>query len=67
MIALWLGHEAVTTTNIYLHADMSQKERAIARTAPPNTTLAGIAPRIRSWPSSRVCDYADNIRHPTPQ
>ena len=38
VIALWFGHERVTTTNIYLHADMSQKERAIARTTPPNTT-----------------------------
>ena len=38
VIALWLGHEQVTTTNIYLHADMSQKERAIARTTPPDTT-----------------------------
>ena len=38
VIALWLGHEQVTTTNVYLHADMSKKERAIARTTPPNTT-----------------------------
>jgi integrase/recombinase XerD len=38
VIALWLGHEQVTTTNVYLHADMSQKERAIARATPPNTT-----------------------------
>lgn len=38
VIALWLGHEQVSTTNIYLHADMSQKERAIARTTPPNTS-----------------------------
>ena len=37
VIALWLGHEQVSTTNIYLHADMSQKERAIARTTPPNS------------------------------
>lgn len=37
VIALWLGHEQVTTTQIYLHADMSQKERAIARSAPPGT------------------------------
>jgi integrase/recombinase XerD len=35
VIALWLGHEQVSTTNIYLHADMTQKERAIARTKPP--------------------------------
>jgi integrase/recombinase XerD len=37
VIALWLGHEQVSTTNIYLHADMSQKERAIARTTQPTT------------------------------
>ncbi len=38
VIALWLGHEQVSTTSIYLHADMSQKERAIARTTPPGAT-----------------------------
>ncbi len=36
VIALWLGHESVETTQIYLHADMAIKERALARTAPPN-------------------------------
>lgn len=35
VIALWLGHEQVSTTNIYLHADMTQKERALARVTPP--------------------------------
>ncbi|KQV06426.1 tyrosine-type recombinase/integrase [Leifsonia sp. Root112D2] len=38
IIALWLGHEQpATTTQIYLHADMSQKQKAIARVAPPGT------------------------------
>jgi site-specific recombinase XerD len=37
VIALWLGHEQISTTNIYLHADMTQKERAIARVTPPTT------------------------------
>jgi site-specific recombinase XerC len=37
VIALWLGHEQVTTANIYIHADMSHKERAIGRIQPPNT------------------------------
>ncbi len=37
VIALWLGHEQISTTNIYLHADMTQKERAIERTNPPDT------------------------------
>lgn len=35
VIALWLGHEAITSTQIYLHADLAIKERALARTAPP--------------------------------
>ena len=34
VIALWLGHEQLTTTNIYVHADMTLKEKALARTAP---------------------------------
>jgi site-specific recombinase XerD len=34
VIALWLGHEQVGTTDIYLHADMEIKARALARTAP---------------------------------
>jgi integrase/recombinase XerD len=38
VIALWLGHESIDTTQIYLHADLALKERALARTAPPNTT-----------------------------
>ena len=34
VIALWLGHEQIATTNIYLHADMSHKQRAIDQTRP---------------------------------
>lgn len=34
VIALWLGHEQIATTNIYLHADMSHKQRAIDKTKP---------------------------------
>ncbi len=33
-IALWLGHERVQTTDIYLHADMSMNEKALARLTP---------------------------------
>ena len=42
VIALWLGHERVDTTQMYVHADMSIKERALARTAPPNTDTGAI-------------------------
>jgi site-specific recombinase XerD len=34
VIALWLGHEQVETTHMYLHADLALKERALARTTP---------------------------------
>jgi integrase/recombinase XerD len=38
VIALWLGHEQIQTTLIYLHADLTIKERALARTTPPTVT-----------------------------
>src|SRR2546430_65923 len=37
VIALWLGHEQVETTQISLHAALALKERALARTTPPHT------------------------------
>ena len=44
VIALWLGHEQVETTQIYLHADMGIKERALATTAPPVATPGRLRP-----------------------
>jgi site-specific recombinase XerD len=38
VIALWLGHESVTTTQIYLQADMTLKQQALDRTTPPAVT-----------------------------
>lgn len=34
VIALWLGHESVETTQMYLHADMRLKQKALSRTTP---------------------------------
>jgi integrase/recombinase XerD len=34
VIALWLGHESIQSTNAYVHADMALKDRALARTVP---------------------------------
>jgi site-specific recombinase XerD len=34
VIALWLGHEGVETTQIYVHADLTLKEKALARITP---------------------------------
>ena len=37
VIALWMGHESPETTQVYLHADMSIKEQALARVHQPGT------------------------------
>jgi len=34
VIALWLGHESMATTQMYLHADLRLKEKALSRTTP---------------------------------
>jgi site-specific recombinase XerD len=45
VIALWLGHEQVETTQIYLDADLAMKERALARTAPVGAAPGRFRPR----------------------
>jgi integrase/recombinase XerD len=56
VIALWLGHErAETTARIYLHADMSIKERALARTAPVHTKPG------RYRPTDQLLAFLDNL------
>jgi integrase/recombinase XerD len=37
-IALFLGHEQISSTNVYLHAHLALKEQALARTTPPGTS-----------------------------
>ena len=44
VIALWLGHEHLQTTQIYLHGDLTVKQRALARTAPPDTPVGRYKP-----------------------
>ena len=44
VIALWLGHEQIETTQIYLHADLEIKERALAKTNPANLTPGRFRP-----------------------
>ena len=39
VIALWLGHESIETTQIYLHADLQLKERALA-----HASTSGLVP-----------------------
>jgi integrase/recombinase XerD len=44
VIALWLGHESPATTQIYIHADLALKEKALARTAPLDASAGRYQP-----------------------
>jgi integrase/recombinase XerD len=44
VIALWLGHESVATTSIYLHADMNLKRAALDRTRQPDVPAGDYHP-----------------------
>jgi site-specific recombinase XerD len=55
VIALWLGHESVTATQIYLRADLELKQRALDRTTP-----AGIRPG-RYKPTDRLLAFLEAL------
>lgn len=61
VIALWLGHEHLETTHVYLHADLELKERTLAKTTPANTAPGRYWPPDSFSRSSRRSDYADPI------
>jgi integrase/recombinase XerD len=39
VIALWLGHESIETTNVYLHSSLAMKERALGKLAAVGTSF----------------------------
>ena len=55
VIALWLGHESVETTQIYLEATLAMKEQALAKTSPPHTTPG------RYRPGDQLLNFLDNL------
>ena len=55
MIALWLGHESVETTQIYLNANLALKEEILAKTNPVN----GKPGRYR--PTDRVLSFLSSL------
>ncbi len=55
VIALWLGHESVETTQMYLHADMRLKEKALLRTAP-----LGVIP-ARYQPDDKLLAFLEGL------
>ncbi len=54
-IALWLGHESVETTQIYLDADLALKDKALAKTRPINGKVG------RYKPSDRVLSFLKSL------
>jgi integrase/recombinase XerD len=55
VIALWLGHESMETTAVYLQADMRLKEQALAKTAAANASI----PRYR--PDDHVMTFLRSL------
>ena len=55
VIALWLGHEDIRSTQVYLHADFAIKERALAPTAPNG------APPGRYRPSDPLLAFLESL------
>jgi site-specific recombinase XerD len=55
VIALWLGHERVETTQVYLHADLVLKEKDLQRTAPPHV------PPGRYQPGDRLLAFLKGL------
>jgi integrase/recombinase XerD len=55
VIALWPGHEDPETTQLYLHADMTIKEQALARVQPPDTSPG------RYRPPDTLLAFLDNL------
>ena len=55
VIALWLGHESVETTQMYIHADMRMKEKAIAKTRPVETKHG------RYRPSDKLLSFLESL------
>jgi len=55
VIALWMGHESTETTEVYLHADLQLKERALAHASP-----SGIVPE-RYRPPDRLLAFLEGL------
>jgi site-specific recombinase XerD len=55
VIALWLGHESVETTQIYLEATMTMKEQALAKVSPLHGRTA------RFQPSDQLLGFLNSL------
>jgi len=58
VIALWLGHESIETTQIYLDADLALKQKALAKTDRLVGVVSSSNRTIPCWLSSRASEPA---------
>ena len=56
VIALWLGHESIETTQTYLHAHLALKEAALAKLKPYEHSK-----RTRFRPSDRLLAFLEAL------
>jgi integrase/recombinase XerD len=56
VIALWLGHESIDTTQIYLHAHLARKEAALTKLKPYERRK-----RVRFKPSDRLLAFLEAL------
>ena len=55
VIALWLGHESIETTQVYIHADMKLKEKALAKMSPSSINPG------RYKPDDKLLSFLENL------
>lgn len=55
VIALWLGHESVDTTQAYIHADLKLKEKALAKLSSVSTKTD------RYKPDDQLLSFLENL------
>jgi site-specific recombinase XerD len=55
VIAMWLGHESVETTQVYLEATLAMKEQALAKTSSPHGTPS------RYRPGDQLLNFLDSL------
>jgi integrase/recombinase XerD len=55
VIALWLGHQDIRSTQVYIHADLKLKEKALDRVTPPDV------PSGRYQPPDKLLAFLEGL------
>ena len=55
VIALWMGHQDIRSTQVYIHADLKLKEKALDRVTPPDV------PPGRFQPPDKLLAFLESL------